>query len=109
MNEYLEKEAVLKAVDERAKHLVGDKTVSVDAIRRFIENRPAVDVRPVIYAHWVYDRNAVDWDIGGWVCSMCHTRNDNLPLDERISPYSYAGSNFCPNCGAKMRRENENA
>lgn len=92
MPEYIEKEAVLKALDERAKHLVGDKTVSVDAFRTFIENRPAADVRPVAHGMWIKDRRyAVCSE--RFICSECWYPENFR--DRRKTP-------FCPNCGAKM-------
>lgn len=51
---------------------------------------------------WEYDENAVDFNIGGWCCSECGTRNNNLPTSEATNPYQFSGSNYCPQCGAKM-------
>lgn len=53
-------------------------------------------------AKWVWNPNGMDWALGAWECSVCKTKNDNLPCDTRISPLAFAGSNYCPNCGAKM-------
>lgn len=58
--------------------------------------------------HWVYDPNAIDWGMGGWVCNLCGNRNNNLPiLQQDCNPYLYAGSQYCPACGAKMVKEQE--
>ena len=58
--------------------------------------------------HWVYDPNATDWGLGGWICNLCGHRNDNLPNNQPDSnPYIYAGSQYCPACGAKMVKEQE--
>ena len=62
-------------------------------------------------AHWVYDENGNDWNIPAWTCSKCHHKNDMLPTCIRISanetkkvenPHMFAGSQFCPCCGAMM-------
>jgi hypothetical protein len=61
-----------------------------------------ITVTPVKHGHWVYNQNGHDWGLGAWECSLCHSVNNNLPIDKRFSPYVYAGSKYCPNCGAKM-------
>ncbi|MGN0983329.1 MAG: hypothetical protein ACI4OI_00685, partial [Gemmiger sp.] len=65
---------------------------------------PTIDpesLRPV--SHWVYDPNGMDFGLGAWRCNRCKERNNNLGGPERFSPYRFVGSNFCPNCGAIMR------
>ena len=53
---------------------------------------------------WDYDADGNDWGIGAWVCSICKCKNDNLGCDNLFSPHIYAGSKYCPHCGADMRR-----
>ena len=66
------------------------------------------DAMTVQQGHWVYDPNATDWGLGGWICNLCGHRNDNLPNNQPDSnPYIYAGSQYCPACGAKMVKEQE--
>lgn len=70
---------------------------------RDIGDAPTIDpesLRPV--GHWVYDPNGIDWGIGAWRCSECHTRNHNLPADTHLSPYLFEGSSYCPGCGVRM-------
>ena len=51
--------------------------------------------------HWVFDPDGMDWGLSAWLCSECHCKNDNIsPAAE--NPYLFAGSKFCPQCGAKM-------
>lgn len=57
----------------------------------------------VEYAEWCYDPNGMDWGLGAWKCSKCHTKNDNLGGSKNINPYIFAGSKFCPQCGAVMK------
>lgn len=72
---------------------------NAEACRNFINEN---DVAPVKHGHWVYNQNGLDWSLGAWECNLCHSVNNNLPSDKRFSPYVYAGSKYCPNCGAKM-------
>lgn len=67
-----------------------------------LKEAPAIEAEPVRHGRWIYDPNANDWNIGGYVCSECHTRNSNLPCNEIANTLIYAGSKFCPHCGAKM-------
>lgn len=53
---------------------------------------------------WIWNNDAIDWNIGAWICSNCHVRNDNIPHNEKIIPLQWSGSKFCPNCGADMRK-----
>ena len=67
-----------------------------------IKDAPGCGAEPVRHGEWIYDPNATDWGIGGYVCSECHTKNNNLPCNEFKNPLRFVGSNFCPHCGAKM-------
>ena len=48
MAEYIERESLLRAIERRKALMVGDKLVSVDAMKSFIKNRPAADVAEVV-------------------------------------------------------------
>lgn len=48
MAEYIERDAALSEIERREALMVGDKRVSVDAMKSFIKNRPAIDVAPVV-------------------------------------------------------------
>ena len=51
MAEYIEREALLREIERRERLMVGDKTISVDALKRFILNRPAADAAPKPLRH----------------------------------------------------------
>lgn len=70
-----------------------------------ILNAPKVNIREIEYAEWYYDPNGMDWGIGAWKCSKCHTKNDNLGMGKDINPYMFSGSKFCPQCGAVMKQK----
>lgn len=65
-----------------------------------IERMPAAE--PVRRGHWVFDENANDWGIGGYVCSECQAKNNNLPCVKVANPLMFVGANYCPNCGVNM-------
>lgn len=74
-------------------------------VRRCICDAPAVDAEPVRHGKWVFDKNANDWGIGGYVCSECQAKNNNLPCIKVPDPLMFDGTKYCPNCGAKMQEE----
>ena len=115
MTEYIEREAILREIERREALMVGDKLVSVDAMKSFIKNRPAADVAPVVHGTPVtevrtrtivgyheeigvlagdrstlYRRNMVHVDIPYDYCPVC-----GATLCSRWH-------NFCGKCGAKM-------
>ena len=72
-----------------------------------IAKTPTVDAVEVVHAHWKFDPNGCDWGIGAYRCSYCGNKNSALPINEDAYVYSYACSNYCPHCGAKMDGGNE--
>ena len=54
MTEYIDREAMLEQITRRESLMVGDKMISIDALREFIMNRPVVDVEEVKHGHWIY-------------------------------------------------------
>ena len=66
-------------------------------------------LNPIRYGKWIWDNDAIDWNIGDWVCSECGGGNENIHTGKPgtvegfgTNPYIWAGSRFCPSCGAKM-------
>ena len=99
MTEYIDKEAMLEQITRRESLMVGDKMISIDALREFIMNRPVADVIPVIRCKdckW-YIR---DKQKGGFCRkSGAAMWSPGLPYDE-LKPDDY--------CSRAQRRENIN-
>lgn len=66
MDEYIDRDAALREIERREARMVGDKRVSVDAMKSFIKNRPAADVAPVVRCR---DCKHSYEDLGGLCCS----------------------------------------
>ena len=64
MAEYIERAAALHEIERREALMVGDKCVSVAAMKSFIKNRPAADVAPVV--------RCKDCKHKGWIQEPCH-------------------------------------
>ena len=95
MAKYIEREAILREIERRESLMVGDKLVSVDAMKSFIKNRPAADVAPVRHGRWTQEVHVGDCC---YRCSECQFLRDAYLLDI---------GNYCPNCGAKMDESDE--
>lgn len=90
MAECIEREALLREIERRERLMVGDKTISVDALKRFILNRPAADVAPVVHTRWAH--------LGGdeWCCPVC-----GFVITTEGS-WDKPTKKYCEDCGAKM-------
>ena len=75
-----------------------DGKIDANDIARF----PKSESIPLIRGHWVWDPNGQDWNLGAWVCSRCHTKNDNIIHIPEHDPRKCVGSRWCPQCGAYM-------
>ena len=89
MAEYIDREAMLEQIARRESLMVGDKMISIDALREFIMNRPIADVILVIRCKDC----AKD---GLTTCPMCW-------IEKHILQFINHDPNFY--CGAAERRE----
>lgn len=85
--------------DEFAKHIksgtpvIFDNTTTNEIIFA-LDTEPRVDAEPVTHAHWIGTPNY-------WKCSNCGETYWSM------NPNIFAGSNYCPHCGAKMDEVSE--
>lgn len=63
-----------------------------DVIDGIIETMPTADVAEVKHGKWIWQGSIFE---GCWVCSECN----------HSFYQGYGNENFCPNCGADMRGE----
>ena len=94
MAEYIEREALLREIERRDRLMVGDKTISVGALKRFILNRLSADVAPVRHGRWEMNSDRPD----NIICTNCDVGFD-------VWKHEAKDFNYCPNCGAKMDLE----
>ena len=98
MADYIDRDAVISEIERREALMVGDKRISVDAMKSFIKNRPAADVAPVVHGRWI---SLTECSNAGVYCSICHKKvyKEDYAWCNRKNKVR---SSYCPNCGAKM-------
>ena len=117
MNDIISREAAIEALLEKGqssrRYKIGEIwELNFGEIREALATVPSAEPERKT-GHWVYDKNGMDWNIPAWVCSECHGRNDMIPThirgkDKMIkveNPLRWAGSKYCPNCGARMDKD----
>ena len=96
MAEYIERGTLMRRIKEihcaecDSYHGVRCRACWVDDTLGYIDSEPAADVAPVRHGRWIAIKVPNEWDKGQ--CSECRL----------IFNSSVWGTNYCPNCGAKM-------
>ena len=106
MDEYIKREALKEVVANLrwSNHL--NKEATLNLMDRAIDNLPAADVVERKRGEWIgeadgYADGELVYDV--WYCSECNHCIDDGTDDPTMLP------NFCPNCGADMRGEKNEA
>ena len=98
MSEYIEREAAYPLAKKICDAIDSEDFQRLNfgmRILDWIDDLPAVDVRPVVRGKWKYrGQKVIDDLFPTYACSVCH---GVIPADWRRK------CNFCPNCGADMR------
>ena len=92
MAEYIERSALLRALSKEVEYNDdGDQAINSDTVFIAIESAPAADVAQVVPGRWLINSD-------GYYpyCSEC-----------KEEPKSGIMTHYCPNCGAKMDKEDE--
>lgn len=96
MADYIKREDALAAQN---------KSMNLNEMRERLKCLPAADVAEVRHGRWIWDDNGMDWGLGAWKCSVCHSRPETWWEAAKGNPYRCSGSHYCPNCGAKMTED----
>lgn len=107
--DYINRDDLKKEILSWAVLINHPELLSRDDTLHRIDSIPAANVTEVKHGKWIYDENGTDWNLGAWLCSECRCKNNNLGMSIKINPLMFAGSKFCPNCGARMGYETEKA
>lgn len=124
MTEYIEREAALRAIENKRNEYVdkawkpvfggryqqdeffANVALGCRAAEEELKTIPAADIKCVVRGYWRDDADCIDsrWHRHDYHCSNCNTRADYFIGGEADWWDSYA-PNYCPNCGADMREE----
>lgn len=91
MAEYIEREALLKDIENDKMTVLFDKTSAI----HHVKNQPAADVAEVRHGKWVND-----------ICSVCERVNPTI-TEDFCGNYISKPLAYCPHCGADMRSDEE--
>lgn len=67
-----------------------------------IENIPSAEPKT---GKWILDPDGMDWNISAWRCSECGFVATHIGVEPNglgDNPLNWAGSKFCPQCGARI-------
>ena len=96
MPEYIERSALLRTLSKEVGYNDdGDQEINSDTVFIAIESAPAADVAEVVHGEWAFTN-------AGWKCSLC---GHSMPYWPMAS--TQEKTNYCPNCGTKMDKEDE--
>lgn len=93
---FYEFEAIMKRLEEETND-TGRNVIHINTIQRLLRDTPTIEAVPVVHGEWInaYLYNKPMFAYG--ICSQCgfikHDISDTL--------------NFCPDCGADMRKKVE--
>ena len=90
MADYIDREALLKEIDE-AIDADGLGYVVGQTMKRYLKRQSATDVAPVVHGKWEITSGQIE----NAVCSSCGTHYQAY----------YSDYQYCPRCGAKMQDE----
>ena len=102
MPEYIEREALLRALSKEVGYNDdGDQEINSDTVFIAIESAPAADVAEVVHGEW---KLLDECSNAGVYCSICHKA---VYRESAWYKNVHIKSKYCPNCGAKMDKEDE--
>lgn len=110
MSDLIDRDAFAQRVRDKAKQIIDCGQNEVDVVDMsaelmiMLENAPTVDAEQVRHASWILERDEmrrIYTTCDNCKTCVCFTNYRNgMKVDMR-------GANYCPNCGAKMDKEEQ--
>ena len=95
----------MRLIDADAIHYIQGSTqpVEMDYVRKWhIDRMPTIEAEPIRHGHWIQEFPNVGHLTHFYLCSVC--RAEWNAIDNDMERFDY-----CPECGAKMDEEDEDA
>lgn len=96
MNEYIERERLLRRFNIDDMMNVNGTLISLEDARNTTSNFPAADVAPVRHGRWICIRKGY----GEYECSVCHGVDSDC--SDYYGTHVVTEQDYCPNCGSRM-------
>lgn len=103
--EYIGREEAIKILEQydlSSGSTLGCHSGAIECAISAIEMLPAADVTQVVHGRWICIRKRY----GEYECSACHGLDSNC--SDYYGTHATTEQEFCPNCGAKMDKEETN-
>ena len=105
---YISRQDAVSEIDEWIQMATGNGTDMaikdfLSFLKERIESLPSAEPKT---GKWVLDPNGMDWNIPAWRCSECGFVANYIGVEANglgNNPMNWAGSKFCPQCGARMK------
>jgi DNA-directed RNA polymerase subunit RPC12/RpoP len=106
MKTYIEREALLRALSKEVEYDDdGEQEINSDTVFITIEGFPAADVAQVVHGRWEQRKTPLGKTYS--ICSNCSTDFKFITDKGTLARLDMDGMPYCPNCGAKMDKEDE--
>ena len=100
MPRYIDADALKADLDAWTRIIQNPAHYAREDALHIIDSTPTVDVVPVVRGEWIRMDETQALLSVEWKCSLCE---QEIRVDGILTAIG-AGWNFCPNCGADMRR-----
>lgn len=77
-------------------NMAGNRSMEIECAKDYIDNAKTINAVPVVHAHWIKQKREI------FKCSNCGNYLDFGGVNA-----GRGDANYCPNCGADMRGEQD--
>ena len=103
MAEYIEREAVCYQLAKQA--TIDGQPRAIKRAAKIVADFPAADVVPVRHGRWIETTQPLGWR--DETCAECSVCGEDFVLDEWGMEDMQNLMLYCPNCGAKMDKDDD--